>query len=280
MQTPQNSKDALSPEALTRDLNFAIAAARQAGQRGLALAASGRWKEEMLGDITDQACDALLQGLIQGRYPDDGLLSEETKDSPERLAQARAWIVDPLDGTKEYRANRPDWAVHVGLTLGGECLLGAVALPSQGRVIWGVAHPGLESAGMEGPGSLRRGDEPHSGPLRIAISRSHTPPWVEQFAEELGAELVRAGSVGHKVGLLLDNQADVYAHKVGLKEWDTCAPECLARALGWHVSRLDGSPQRYNLPDPRNGEMLVCRPADRERVLSALKNSGALLTNA
>ncbi|HPF15184.1 MAG: 3'(2'),5'-bisphosphate nucleotidase CysQ [Planctomycetes bacterium] len=270
---PQSPQIAAS---IAADLDFAILAAGTAGRRALALRQSGRWHDEILGDVGDQTCDAWIQGMLLGRYPDDGVLSEETQDSPRRLETPRTWVIDPLDGTKEYRTGRDDWAVHVALTEGGQCVLGAVALPAQGRVLWGIARPGFESAGVEGSGGLRSGADPQDGPLRIAVSRSHTPPWVETLASELGAQLVRAGSVGNKVALLLSGEADLYAHKVGLKEWDTCAPECVARALGWHVSRLDGSPQRYNQADPRNGELLVCRPQDRERVLAALQTSGAL----
>ncbi len=263
-------------DRVAEDLRFAIHAARVAGQRARHLLGTGRWSDVTLGDVVDHACDGLLQGLIRGRYPEDGLLSEETQDSPRRLSKSRTWIVDPLDGTKEFRAGLPDWGVHVALIEEGACALGAVALPAQDRVLWGITRPGMVSAGLEGRGDWLRGDlaAPHGRPLQIAVSRSHTPPWVERLAEELGATLLPAGSVGHKVGLLVTGQADVYAHRVGLKEWDTAAPECVARAMGWHVSRLDGSPQTYNQPDPRNGEMLVCRPAARTTVLAALKRCG------
>lgn len=263
-------------DRLAEDLRFAIHAARTAGERALHLLGTGRWSDETLGDVVDHACDGLLQGLIGGRYPEDGLLSEETKDSPRRLSKDRTWIVDPLDGTKELRAGLQDWGVHVALTEGGRCVLGAVALPAQDRLLWGVTQPGMESAGLEGTGDWLRGDRerPAGRPLRMAVSRSHTPPWVERLGEELGAELLPAGSVGHKVGLMVTGEADLYAHRVGLKEWDTAAPECVARAMGWHVSRLDGSPQAYNQPDPRNGELLVCRPAARERILTALQRCG------
>ena len=255
-------------------------AARAAGARALALKASGRWAAETLGDVVDQACDALLQGLIAGRYSDDAILSEETQDSPARLDRQRVWIVDPLDGTKEFRAGRPDWAIHIALTLHGRCALGVVALPARGQLLWGLippahsARPGTTTdvyAGSEGMGGWAPGALASQSPLRIAVSRSHTPPWVAQLARELEAELVPAGSVGHKVGMLLRGEADLYAHKVGLKEWDTCAPETVARAMGWHVSRLDGTPQTYNQADPRNGELLVCRAQDRARVLQALQ---------
>src|SRR5262245_11915101 len=172
---------------LERDLAFAVEAARSAGERVMALRASGRWEGDTLADIGDQAADGLLQGLIRGRYPDDGLLSEETADSPERLARERCWIVDPLDGTREFSQGREDWAIHVALTLGGACALAAVALPSCGRLLWGVALPGAERAGVEGAGRLLRGSDPGPSAPRVVVSRSHTPDWVARFCDRLGA---------------------------------------------------------------------------------------------
>ncbi|MEM7305670.1 MAG: 3'(2'),5'-bisphosphate nucleotidase CysQ [Planctomycetota bacterium] len=268
----------LTDAEIERDLAFAIETARDAGDRIKRLRASGRWEEpKLIGDIGDQAADGYLQGIIRGRYPDDGLLSEETADSAERLSRDRAWIVDPLDGTKEFGAGRDDWAVHVALTVGGRCALGAVALPSLGQVLWGVTVEGRESAGMDGEGNPARGDSPSPATPRIAVSRSHTPPWVESFADKLGgAELRPWGSAGFKVSRLLVGEADLYVHKVGLKEWDTCAPETVARALGWHVCKLRGEEHAYNQANPKNHELVICRPAERERVLAAIEASGAL----
>jgi 3'(2'), 5'-bisphosphate nucleotidase len=264
------------PEQIERDLAFAVLAAREAGRRLAGLRRLGRWQDEVLGDVADQAADGYIQGLLQGRYPDDGLLSEETADTPERLSKSRVWIVDPLDGTKEYRGLRDDWAVHVALTIDGRCALGAVALPEAGALLWGVALPGRERAGVEGAGTLVRGDAERDAPLRVAVSRSHTPPWVERFTRELDGEMRAWGSVGFKVGRLLLGEADVYVHRRGLKEWDTCAPETVARALGWSVCRLRGEEHRYNQRDPKNHELVVCRPAVLERVLAALGRAGAL----
>lgn len=269
----------MTPEEVERDLQFAITAARLAGSRAMGLRRLERWEGKTLADVGDQACDGFLQGALMGRYPEDGVLSEETRDTPGRLERRRAWIVDPLDGTKEYSQLREDWAVHVALTVDGECALAAVDLPAQGRTLWGVALPGQERAGLVGDGALASAEEDGSRDAapRIACSRSHTPPWMERFHEVIGGgDLVRAGSVGNKVSLLLLGEADLYVHKVGLKEWDTCAPETVARAMGWHVSRLRGEPHRYNQADPVNHELVICRPALRERVLAALAECGAL----
>ena len=268
----------LDAETLERDLSFAIRAARDAGQRASTLRELDRWEGATLGDVCDQACDGFLHGLLQGRYPDDGVLSEETADTPERLTKDRVWIVDPLDGTKEYAQGRDDWAVHVALAVGGKCALGAVALPSQGRVLFGVAQPGAQRSGVHSDetAQLVSGATERSLKPRVAVSRSHTPPWVESFAELMDGELVLAGSAGHKVGMLVSGEADIYVHKIGLKEWDTCAPETIARSLGWHVCRLDGTEHVYNRPDPKNHELVVCRPEARDSVLAALQESGAL----
>jgi len=263
--------------SIERDLAFSIQAARDAGARLAGLRQSGRWEDETLGDVGDQAADGFLRGLLEGRYPEDGVLSEETVDSPERLERERVWIVDPLDGTKEYRQLREDWAVHVALTIGGRCALGAVALPARDTVVWGVALPGQERGGIEGAGALETGagEGPAEGP-RIIVSRSHTPPWVERFAEILGAsELIPCGSAGYKACELLLGRADIYVHKIGLKEWDTCAPETVARSLGWSVSRLGGAEHRYNQRDPHNHELVICRPALTGRVVAGLAEAGA-----
>ncbi|MCE9594180.1 MAG: 3'(2'),5'-bisphosphate nucleotidase CysQ [Planctomycetes bacterium] len=268
----------LTTEEVTRDLAFAIEAARWAGRRAMGLRESGRWKDAMLADIGDQAADGLLQGLVRGRYPDDGLLSEETADSKERLSKPRAWIIDPLDGTKEFSQVRHDFAVHVALTVDGRPALGAVALPALDQVLWAVCVEGSMRAGNEGGGALTLGDSPSPGAPKIVVSRSHTPEWTGRFCEELGVkEQVPLGSVGFKVSRLFAGEADVYVHKKGLKEWDTCAPEVVARALGWTVCKLRGEDHRYNQTDPKNHELVVCRPAWKERVIAALASSGALV---
>lgn len=269
-----------SAEELEHRLAFAREIAAEAGRRLLGLRASGRWPDEaVLGDIGDHMADAFLQGCLRGRYPEDGVLSEETADSAERRSRRWTWIVDPLDGTKEYRSGRHDFAVHVGLALDGVPVLGAVALPAIERTLAAVCSRGHERVAVHGEaGSWRRdlaADPGPRAPIRMAVSRSHTPPWVERVAAELGGEsggakLVPSGSVGFKVGLLLFGEADVYVHDKGLKEWDTCAPEAIARAAGWSVCRFDGSQQRYNQADPRNDQIVVCRPALLPRVLAAL----------
>lgn len=268
----------LDAATIDRDLAFAMQAAREAGARGLAIREEKRWEGKTLGDVCDQACDGYLHGFLTGRYPSDGILSEETIDTPERLGKSRVWIVDPLDGTKEYAQLRDDWAVHVALAVDGQCALGAVALPSQGRIYYGVSQDGAQRSGVVGEGDLEvvQGGSPSPAVPRIAVSRSHTPEWVERFASSIGGELAPAGSAGNKVAMLLAGDADMYVHKIGLKEWDTCAPETIALSAGWHVCRLDGTPHVYNQRDPKNHELVVCRPSVKESVLKALRDAGAL----
>ncbi|MCC7399764.1 MAG: 3'(2'),5'-bisphosphate nucleotidase CysQ [Planctomycetes bacterium] len=272
----------LTQQQIDERLTFAAQIAAEAGRRALHLRASGRWQGDTLADVGDQATDGFLQGFLRGRYPDDGLLSEETKDSPERLARRLTWIVDPLDGTREFSTERHDWAVHVALACDGVPVLGAVALPAVQRLMTGCIVDGSLRAQLDGEGGdWPRGfasavDDDPARPLRLAVSRSHTPDWVQRFADALGAErgapceLVPCGSVGFKVAMLLFGKADIYVHKKGLKEWDTCAPEVVARAAGFTVCRFDGSAQRYNRPDPRNDEIVVCRPWHKDRVLAKI----------
>jgi len=267
----------MSDQHLQPELDFALAGALAAGVRVMGLRETGRWEGRMLADIGDQAADGYLRGLLEGRFAEDGVLSEETKDTAERLSRSRAWIIDPLDGTREFSQLRDDWAVHVALTIDHECALAVVDLPAQRRTIWGIATPGKERAGLIGPGTLLAGDTPGPDAPRIACSRSHTPDWMDEFHKQLGGgELAPAGSAGNKVAMLLLGEADIYVHKKGLKEWDTCAPETVARALGWTVCKLRGEDHRYNQANPVNHELVVCRPAWKDRVITALANSGAL----
>jgi 3'(2'), 5'-bisphosphate nucleotidase len=257
-------------------LAFAARIAEDCGRRLVAVRASGRWRDEaVLGDVGDQAADGYLQGALRAKWPDDGILSEETVDAPERLARPWTWIVDPLDGTKEYSQGRHDWAVHVGIACRERVVAGAVALPAIGRVVSGRCVAGgtayLTGTGGEWPVQFVREKTLAERRLRLVVSRSHTPEIVARLARDLGdAEQIPCGSVGFKVAMLLFDRADAYVHKKGLKEWDTCAPEAVARACGFEVCRLDGREHRYNQADPRNDEIVVCLPELRDRILASL----------
>ena len=197
--------------------------------------------------------DFLIQALAAER-PDDAVLSEEGVDNPARLSAHRVWIVDPLDGTREFsESGREDWAVHVALWQDGELVAGAVALPAQGVTL---ATPTVAA--------------PPSAPSapRIVVSRTRPPALALDVRHALGGTLVEMGSAGAKVAAVVQGKADVYVHAGGQYEWDSAAPVAVARAAGLFTSRLDGSPLRYNQPDPKLPDLIVCREELADAVLA------------
>lgn len=208
--------------------------------------------------------DRLAHELIMDRLAHriaagDAVLSEEGKDDPARLDAERVWIVDPLDGTREFgEPPRTDWAVHVALTIGGVPAAGAVALPALGITLATAPAP------------------PPPPPMhfkpRIVVSRTRPPAVATWVAEQLNAELVEMGSAGAKAMAIIRGEADVYVHAGGQYEWDSCAPVAVALAAGLHASRIDGSPLRYNRIDAYLPDLLICRPELAEAVLSALED--------
>jgi 3'(2'), 5'-bisphosphate nucleotidase len=191
--------------------------------------------------------------------PDDSVLSEETRADEslgqDRLDASRVWIIDPLDGTREYSEDREDWAVHVALVEQGRLVAGAVALPAQ-DVVFSTANL------MSIP------DAP--SPLRVVVSRTRPPLEATRIAESLGAELVAMGSAGAKAMSILQGRSDIYPHSGGQYEWDSAAPVAVAMAAGLHCSRIDGSELIYNREDPWLPDLLICRPEHVDAVLSAL----------
>ena len=213
-----------------------------------------RWS---LGDAGDLLANRLLLELLAAEHADDRVLSEESADDPRRLDAERVWIIDPLDGTREFtEPGRPDWAVHVALWSRGEGLIaGAVALPAQDRVLWTGAPSGI-------PPVVGRG-------LRVVVSRSRPPAAARRVAAALDAELVGMGSAGAKAMAVVDGVVDAYVHAGGQYEWDSAAPAAVARASGFHVSRIDGAPLVYNRRDPWLPDLIVCRPELADAVLAA-----------
>jgi 3'(2'), 5'-bisphosphate nucleotidase len=241
------------------DAALAADLAEQAGRLLLALRASGEFAGKALGQEGDRRANRLLTDALRQQRPDDGLLSEESKDTPERLAKSRVWIVDPVDGTREYGEERPDWAVHVGLAIDGVAEVGAVALPS-----------------LDG-GMVLRSDRPapqtepsHAGAPRMLVSRTRPAAEALAVAETLGCELVPMGSAGAKAMAVVLGKAEIYLHAGGQYEWDNCAPVAVARAHGLHCSRIDGSALTYNKPDTWLPDLLICRPEWAQPVLEAL----------
>ncbi|MFE9632470.1 3'(2'),5'-bisphosphate nucleotidase CysQ [Streptomyces sp. NPDC006463] len=209
----------------------------------------------------DRAAQEFLARELAARRPGDAVLSEEAADSAARLTAPRVWIIDPLDGTREYAEDgRDDWAVHVALWEGDRLAAGAVALPARGRVL--ATGTGLS---VPAPVSGAAG-----APLRIAVSRTRPPASVEKLGAALGAEMVPMGSAGVKISAVVLGMVDAYVHGGGQYEWDSAAPVAVALSAGAHASRLDGSPLRYNRRDPRLPDLLVCRKGLEETLLKEI----------
>jgi 3'(2'), 5'-bisphosphate nucleotidase len=241
------------------DHELAADIARRAGELLVALRALGVDDEKELRRRGDAESNERILSLLAEHRPDDAVLSEESKDDPVRLDAERVWIVDPLDGTREFgEAGRTDWAVHVALVERESPTAAAVALPALARV--------LSTAVPERVAPART-----DAPPRLVVSRTRPPVLASYLAEKLDAELVPMGSAGAKTMSIILGDADVYAHSGGQYEWDSAAPVGVAAAAGLHVSRLDGSPLRYNQPDPYLPDLLVCRSELASEVLDAVR---------
>ena len=296
---------------MTGDHRLARDLAVQAGRRLLALRARGG-DPDALRKAADRLSHEFLTAALAGHRPGDWVLSEEGKDNPARRTARRVWIVDPLDGTREFgEPGRTDWAVHVALwerdpgavsAPGGTTPLsppgavsarggttppgpsgavsapggttppgppgrltaGAVALPAQGRVLSTLEPPPAPD------------DREAPGRIRIVVSRSRAPQLVWNISDLLGADLLPLGSVGAKVAVVIGGEADAYVHGGGFYEWDTAAPVAVARAAGFHASRISGAPLAYNQADLLMPDILVCRPAVAGVLLQAIRE----VTNA
>ena len=235
------------------DHELAAAAAAEAGELLLGLRARGATRDE-----ADATSNERILATLRAARPDDAILSEESKDDLVRLERERVWIVDPLDGTREFGEDgRSDWAVHVALVVNGTPEASAVALPADGGLVLATGLPPALAP-------------PVPGPPRLLVSRSRPPALAGHLAEVLGAELVPLGSAGAKAMAVVRGAADVYAHSGGQYEWDSAAPVGVARAAGCHCSRLDGAPLVYNRPDPYLPDLLICRPELADAVLAAV----------
>lgn len=240
------------------DVEVARRAAQAAAAVLLELRAGGKFAGRALGDAGDAAAQRAIVASLAADRPDDLIFSEEAVDDPRRLAADRVWIVDPLDGTREYgESPRHDWAVHVALCERGELAAAAVALPGLGEVLLTDPAPRLPA----------RSD----GRIRVAVSRSRPPAEATAVAEVLDAELVPLGSAGYKTVAVARGEVDAYVHSGGQYQWDSAAPVAIARAAGLTTCRLDGSPLVYNDPDPWLPDLIVCRPELADRILDAVR---------
>lgn len=245
------------------DQVLAESIARQAGEvlRGLqSWAPQNGMGSKELKDSGDKTSQDFISSVLADARPNDAILSEEGQDSLERLSARRVWIIDPLDGTREFSEGRDDWAVHIALWVDGKLVAGAVAVPSAGRVIGG------DAAAVEQKPRTKR-------PLRIAVSRSRAPEVAALVAKEINATLVPMGSAGYKTWAVVSGQVDAYLHAGGQYEWDSAAPAFAAGHAGFHASRIDGSELSYNNKDPYLPDLLVCHSADSALLLGAIKTA-------
>ncbi len=244
-------------DAATDDHVLAAWLAEVAGHRLLEVRGEGLEGRE-LKDAGDVAAHDLLMALLAEHRPGDAVLSEEGKDDKARLDAQRVWIVDPLDGTREFsEVPRDDWAVHVALWEAGDLTAGAVAQPAIGETFSTGRPPVVPPRTAERP--------------RIAVSRSRPPEFVHGLAKELDAELVPMGSAGVKVISVARDLTDAYVHSGGQYEWDSAAPVAVARAAGLFTSRIDGTPLVYNQDDVYLPDLIVCRPELAEQIVAYVK---------
>lgn len=242
------------------DAELAAALATAAGKLLLVVRDSGLIEGKALGKAGDQSANQFLIRAIAQHRPDDGLLSEESKDTQERLTKSRVWIIDPVDGTREYGEGRTDWAVHIALAIDGVPAIGAVALP------------GLDfTLRSDIPGRVPAANHP----LKMVVSRTRPAAEAVAVANAIGAELLPMGSAGAKAMAVVRGEADIYLHSGGQYEWDSAAPVAVAMAHGLHCSRMDGSPLVYNQADTYMPDLLICRPEHVEMVTDALKAAEA-----
>jgi 3'(2'), 5'-bisphosphate nucleotidase len=245
-------------DAADENDDHAVAAwlAQSAGQLLLELRRGSR-SGPALGAEGDRQSNELLLRALAALRPGDAVLSEEAADDPTRLTARRVWIIDPLDGTREYGEDaRTDWAVHVALWEDGTLAAGTVALPAQGRLLRDDRPPTLSDVRLHVP-------------PRLVVSRSRPPAVAGPVAEALGASIVPMGSAGAKTAAVVLGEAEAYVHAGGQYEWDSAAPVAVAAAAGLHVSRLDGSPLRYNRPDVALPDLVICRPELATAILAA-----------
>ncbi len=241
----------------TSDAELAHFLAEEAGRMLLALQQSEALDGKALGAEGDRRANDYLLGMLRAQRPEDAVLSEEANCDGSRLVADRVWIIDPLDGTREYSEKRSDWAVHVALAVDGKAEVGAVALPGAGMTL-----------ASDRPQPLRPANDP---PIMV-VSRTRPAKEALSVAEAIGAELLPMGSAGAKAMAVVLGQADIYLHTGGQYQWDNCAPVAVAAAHGLHCSRVDGSSIAYNDADTSLPDLLICRPEWTEKVLALMAN--------
>jgi 3'(2'), 5'-bisphosphate nucleotidase len=262
-------------DRLARDL------ATEAGRRLLALRSAGG-DPDTLRKAGDRQSHEFLAGELARLRPGDAVLSEEGRDDPARLSASRVWIVDPLDGTREFGdAGRTDWAVHVALWELGELTAGAVALPAQGKTLSTAEPPAAVAGSPAGPAGSQPAAAAAQGAatalprnLRFVVSRTRPPAIAASLADRAGAVLLPLGSAGAKAATVICGDADAYIHSGGQYEWDSAAPVAVARAAGLHASRIDGAKLAYNQEHPWMPDILICLAPLAGPLLEAIALAG------
>lgn len=237
------------------DAQLARHLATTAGQMLLELRGRGPADGKALGAEGDRISNAWLVDQLRRLRPDDAILSEEEAPDASRLSARRVWLVDPLDGTREYGERREDWAVHVALSIDGGIADGAVSQPALGQCFCTASPPALRA---------------EASPLRIVVSRSRPAECADALAAAVGAVLVPMGSAGAKTLAVLRGEADVYLHQGDMNEWDSGAPAAVAQAAGLWVSRIDGSPLVFNQPRPLTPDILICHKSRAPALIAAI----------
>lgn len=248
--------------SLTTEVRVACEAAREAGAAAMRFyGTASAVAKEGGSPVTeaDHAANRVILDRLRTAFPEDAVLSEEAADSTARLSRSRVWIVDPLDGTKEFLACNGEFAIMIGLAVDGRAVLGAVYLPATDTLFAAAEGQGawVERDGRRTPLRCSEG----AASLRLVGSRSHPDPLLVRIQSALGiTDVMPSGSVGVKCGLIAEGQRDLYVHPVPyLKEWDTCAPEVILREAGGAVVDCVGDPLRYNKPDPHQPRgILAC----------------------
>ena len=244
------------------DVELAVTLAEAAGRLLLSIRNGGIFAGADLGCAGDKIADRFLMLALRAHRPEDGLICEESRDTLERLEKSRVWIIDPVDGSREFGEERSDWAVHVGLAIDGVASVGAVALPGVGGGI--VLRSDVIA---ERPKDQRaRQKSP-----RVVVSRTRPPREAVTIADRIGGEVLMMGSAGAKAMAVVRGEAEIYLHSGGQYEWDSCAPVAVALAHGLHCSRIDGGPLRYNQRNLFMPDLLICRPEWAERVVAEVR---------
>jgi 3'(2'), 5'-bisphosphate nucleotidase len=243
------------------DAQLARRIADTAGELLLVLQRSELFDGKALGKVGDRVANAFIMEALAVNRPDDTVLSEEEAADSARLTRRRVWIVDPLDGTREYGERRTDWAVHIALAVDGVATVGAVAMPGVPATLCTEQPTPVAPVG--------------DGPLRMVVSRTRPAAEAVAVAQRLGADLVPMGSAGAKAMAVVANEADIYLHSGGQYEWDSCAPVAVAQAAGFHASRIDGSPLVYNRENPYLPDLLICRKEHADEVLRLIRELAA-----